>query len=438
MTQEVRSMDEAIDVVEQFRSYLESLNSSPSPVGAIAPAEGIEAQATPAPAAQRRLLDLDEMFEFKQQLRSLPTNAVYHAFSKQARRADTAVPLDAWLAAGGTIGLTEHLRKEPQLQKMLDTVGGAALVRQDLEPIMYELFVRTFPAFDRIAKEPSNGLVHTYTQQTGVGGAEFMSELGTVSDDAGAYHRETTNIAVIATRRGVTLKQQFGTLQSGSGFNPEQLELRSALIAINAKMQKTIFQGNAEATESGGTDATEAGAFDELGFTGLRQLLDTASAVNADPFAGTPDDLIDKFDEACVDIGDSGGMASVVYISMNNKHLFDKQQDKNVRWMGELVDVAVGMRTQAFNSPFGALPLVPVPGPSIGTYAITGPETVGDAYIVDEATLSLPWLGSEGPTVIEIPTGVSGQLTRLFIVFGMWGLALKAPAFSNKVRIHQS
>jgi hypothetical protein len=47
----------------------------------------------------------------------------------------------------------------------------------------------------------------------------------------------------------------------------------------------------------------------------------------------------------------------------------------------------------------------------------------------------VPYLGSAGPTVLDIPIGVSGQLTHLFIIFGMWGFAVKALAFSNKIRV---
>lgn len=38
---------------------------------------------------------------------------------------------------------------------------GSALIRQDLEPTLYALFVKVFPAWERIAKGPSNGLNKT-------------------------------------------------------------------------------------------------------------------------------------------------------------------------------------------------------------------------------------------------------------------------------------
>ena len=60
---------------------------------------------------------------------------------------------------------------------------------------------------------------------------------------------------------------------------------------------------------------------------------------------------------------------------------------------------------------------------------------VRDMYLLDESSVSLPYLGREGPTVLDIPIGIAGQLTHLYIIFGMWGLAVKAPIFSNKVRV---
>ena len=46
---------------------------------------------------------------------------------------------------------------------------------------------------------------------------------------------------------------------------------------------------------------------------------------------------------------------------------------------------------------------------------------MSDIYLLDENSISIPYLGSDGPTVLDIPMGVSGQLTHLFIIFGMFG-----------------
>ena len=58
-----------------------------------------------------------------------------------------------------------------------------------------------------------------------------------------------------------------------------------------------------------------------------------------------------------------------------------------------------------------------------------------DVYVLDEDSLSLPFLGTPGPTVLEIPIGISGQLTHLYIVFLMNGLALKVLPWHNKLRV---
>jgi hypothetical protein len=129
----------------------------------------------------------------------------------------------------------------------------------------------------------------------------------------------------------------------------------------------------------------------------------------------------------------------VIFLNPIEKEKFDSMQDQNVRYVNDLVNVAVGVNTNTVNTIFGALPLFPVPGDSIGAYTAASPaEEVRDSYILDMTSLSLPYLGSEGVTTLEIPVGVSGQLTKMYIFFGMWGLAAKAPTYSNKVRITTS
>src|SRR5579883_2633584 len=57
----------------------------------------------------------------------------------------------------------------PEVKGILDSTGGTTgnvLIRQDLEPLIYRLFVESFPAWERIPHLPANGLVHTATQLT--------------------------------------------------------------------------------------------------------------------------------------------------------------------------------------------------------------------------------------------------------------------------------
>lgn len=442
-TQEIlRSLGETL---ERIAPAIEKLNSEPQgiPQAPVVESQGVEDQSV-THAAPKRVLSFEDQLEVRSALRKRSTHELHQLFAHQAYQSDKGIPLEVWLQAGGRAreDLWGNGTREftPEVRKLLDTTGAAPIIRQDLEPVLFELFVREFPAFEMFAREPANGLTHTYQQVTGYGDAEFMPELGTVTDDKSAYARQTTNIAILATRRGVSLKSQFATIQSGSGFNPEQLELTGGLRAISHKMQYQLFSGHS--TDSGGLSSNELGLYDANAFTGLRSILNSARAKNVDPHdagavAGT---MRTAWNQACVEIMQiSPGRPNVIFLSPVDKEVFDAAQDTNVRYQNELVNVAVGVNTNVVNTIFGALPLFPIPGDAIGAYTAVSPaEEVRDSYILDMSSMSLPYLGSEGITTLEIPVGVSGQLTRMYILFGMWGFAVKAPTYSNKVRITTS
>lgn len=424
MDETLLKMSEALESIEQ---RLAANNAVPST------AQGIGDTSTEV----QRGLTASDMFTLRSELRTKTYNELEFMFRQQAAKEGQGIPFQQWAAAGGrpvsdALGGVDNTL----VQKALDSTGATALIRQDLEPLLYALFVKVFPAWDRFAKEPANGLVHAWNQITDYGDAQFMTELGTVTDDTSTYARKTTPISVIGTRRGISLKSQFAVQAGGMGYNPEQIELQSGLRSVAHKMQKTIFQGNASVAS--GTGADELGAYDANGFDGLRQVL-MLNAGNQDvnPFAGTPEDMRTAFDRACTPIMDTGGSVQAIYIRATDKTTFDLQQDKNVRYMDTLVNVVPGVLTNAVNTVFGPLPLIVIPGDSIGTYTYGGKSTA-DAYVLDETSLSLPYLGSDSPTVLEIPTGISGQLTKLYIIFGMWGLATKVLPFHSKVRIQQT
>lgn len=407
----------------------------------IAQTQGVEAQASPASTSS--LMSPLDVFEMRRMLATKSSAELQAMFAMQAYKRGTGIPLEAWLMSGGSPRANAYdnminTNLDPQVQKLLDTAGGAALIRQDLEPVLYELYVREFPAWGRMGKEPANGLVHTYQQITSFGGAVFMGELGTVTDDESTYVRQTTNVAIVATRRGVSLKNQFAALQSGSGFNPENLELQGGLRAIAKKMQDQIFSGHS--TDSGGTAANELGLYDANAFTGLRALLNSGRVKNVDP-ATAPDttgSLRRAISQSAIEImQQGGGRPSIVWGNPWDIETFAEQQEAKQRWPGQQTEIAPGVEVNGVMTPFGRLGFGPVPGNSIGSYVAStySGYTVRDMYLLDESSISMPYLGSEGPTVLEIPMGIAGQLNRLYIIFGMWGLAVKAPIFSNKIRI---
>jgi hypothetical protein len=408
--------------LEELRKALESRNDEPNTadVNVTGPAE-----------QQSRLMTAADQMALRSELRTKSTEELHTMFSLQARQSNTGIPFEVW-SRGGTAA--EAVQRDPMLRKALDTTGATALIRQDLEPILYELYIREFPYWNRIRKEPANGLVHAFDRVTSFGDAQFMPELGTVTDDTSVYERATTPVSVIATRRGVSLKAQFAVPAGGMPWSPEQLELTGGLRAIAHKMQKTIFQGNA--TTTGGTAADELGLYDANSFDGLRKQLNTVRKVDIDPTLSTPEDFREKINDACVTVMQNAGRVGIAYMDPIVKAAIDVQQDKNIRYVNTFMDVGVGVTTNAINTIFGPLPLAVVPGDSIGTYYELSTQ-YRDIYLLDESTISLPYLGSDGPTVLDIPIGISGQLTHLYIVFGMWGMAVKVPQFSNKVRVVQ-
>lgn len=419
-----QTLKSVLESLEALKGTLEKRNEAPS--------VGIENQATPEPS--RKLMSPADILKVRSELKKKSTQELQMMLSLQMREQNTGVPFEAWANSGGYAAQVA-LQGNEMIAKTLDTTGATALIRQDLEPILYELYIRVFPAWERFSKEPANGLVHAYNRQTTFGDAQFMTELGTVTDDVSAYERATTPVSVIATRRGISLKSQFATLQGGAGFNPEQLELQGGLRAIAHKMQKTIFQGNA--TVSSGTSSTEDGAYDVNAFDGLRKILNTARAKNVNPLTGTDEDIREALDRAIEEVVEAGGTGiSAVYLHPHDKITLDLQQDDKTRWVVPNLSGAVGTTVTNVNTLLGSLPLSVVPGDSIGTYTATVARR--DIYLLDESTITLPYLGTDGPTVLDIPVGISGQLTHLYIVFGMWGLAVKVPQFSNKVRVRQS
>ncbi len=429
-----------LDALDQFGGTLDSANDE-SAAGIVLKSAGDDTPITTQPSL-RGVLNEDDRFFMQRSMMSLSGQELSHLFYIQLTKGvGQGIPLTQW--AGGSRGLAEIASGDPVLTKVLDTTGGGALIRQDLDPILYPLFVKAFPGYDRMSKVPANGAVHAWRQISDYGDAAFMTELGTVTDDNSTYVPQTTNIAIQNTRRGVSFKEQFAVAAGGMSWNPQQLEIQNGLIAMAHKTQKTIFQGNA--SNSGGTAGSEAGAYDANGFTGLRSIFNIAGAVNFQPYlTSNPDSFVEAFGQAATTITDAVGVPpTVIYARAGEGQQFANQQLAIQRTVDRM-EFVPGVRVPAVMTNQGDIPLVTVPGDSIGTYVTTnsdgpfdGGETVADLYMLNESTITLPYLGAPGPTVIEIPPGVSGQLVRQFIIYFMVGLAPLTTVHSVKLRADQ-
>lgn len=377
----------------------------------------------------RRVLSGGDRILMQRELMKLSNDELVALAGLQIKK-DAGIPVQmAW-----DFQTQQAMGQDQELLKILDT-STTALQRQDLEPILYPIFVRAFPAFERFVKEPANGLVHSWNQVTDYGDAVFMTELGTVTDDTATYVRQTTNIAQLGTRRGVTFKEQLAVPAGGMNWNPQQLEIESGLVAMAHKIQKTIFQG--QASNSGGSASNELGLYDANGFTGLRSILNTADAVNFSPYlTSNPDSFVTGINQAIIPITNNiGTPPTAIYARYNEVAQFAEEQRVLQRWV-DRTEIIPGVMVPSVASASGILPIIGVPGDSIGTYTAStfDDNTVADVYVLNERTVSIPYLGAPSPSVLEIPAGVSGQLTRLTILWFLGGLAVKAIPASNKAR----
>ena len=358
-----------------------------------------------------------------------------------AAGAGSGVPLQAWQA--NAMAEAARMAGNTVVTKALDTSGGAALIRQDLDPMLVSLFVSIFPAWQRIHKVPANGVVHAWDQVTAYGAdtSSFISELGTVVDKTGTYARQTTNIAVYGQRRGVSFKQQLAVQAGGMNWDSARLEIQNGLTQMAHDIQKTIFQGNA--TNSGGTASNELGLYDANAFTGLRYWFNSAvtsatTAVNFSPYlTSSADNFVTAFNNGITNVANQVGVVpNVAYLRYDELGQLSNQQLSIQRTVDTTTQFIPGVEVPAVQTSAGKLPLIAIPGDAIGTYTAStySSKTVADLYLMNDQQLEVPYLGQPGPSVIEIPPGVSGQLTRLYIVWGMFGLAPLSLVHGVKLR----
>lgn len=421
MSAPVMTLAEVREKLSDLTKSLENLNTevpvTVAPKGVVGK-DGDAAQAD-FDATEARM----KQMELRRKFSAMPKAEVMNYLDVQAG-AEVGKQADAML-------LNHLAASNPAIRKLLDTSGGAALIRQDLEPMLYALFVKRFPMWERIRKEPSNGLVHAYNQITAYGAALWQTETGTVTDDANTYNRVTSAIGVLATRRGVTLKEQFAVAQGGAPYNSLATELSGGVTAITKALQVAIFHGNA--TTSGQDDTTEYGLYNVNAFTGLRYLQGTYGSGSPVMVNKGTSSYVASFNTAVATVMDNGGSPSMIamtpgaYADWVNELLATIRQNPGAAG-------AQGLDFGTILTAAGPLPILTVPGGNIGQYTFNAAPTTEDIYILDEDVVSVPWLGSDSITTLEIPIGAAGALTRLYIMFMMAGFADKAPLFNAKVR----
>jgi hypothetical protein len=322
------------------------------------------------------------------------------------------------------------------------TSGGSVLIRQDLEPILYTLFVKKFPAFDRIQHGQSNGLVHAFNQITAVDGmsigTSIVSELGNITYQQSTFARQTANIAVFATGRGVSFKESAAVAAGGANYNPLATELANGMTRLATDVQYTLFSQTS--SYASGLSTNEGGNYNTNAFDGLRVILGSVSGSSYSGNSAIQSDagvlnITESLKFVAAKGANAGGNPDLVFLSMNAKDALDTENMTNRRYNDNIEEVSAGLRVNQLLAANGNLDIVPVPGTTMGSYTrASDSATVEDMYVIDSATVWLRWLYADNFTVLEIPAGVDSQLSNRYLVFGMYGMEVAAPLWGGKVR----
>jgi hypothetical protein len=331
-----------------------------------------------------------------------------------------------------------------------DSTSVSPLIRQDLEPEIYTTFVKQFPFFDMVAKEEANGLVHAFNQQTAFSQNSedtpvTIAENGTVADDTNTYVRKTTNIGIFATRRGASLKSTFAVRAGGAPYgDPASRELSGGLTKIAHDVQAELFRMHNDVAHNATVATDPLGLYDANGFNGLRYTLQNLTPVGNSfqtivTGSWTDTRVIKALRMAANAVIDQGGSPDMVVCSVQGKEDVILDVLPQVRF-NNMVEVIPGLRVEKIAAGESELPLITIPGKSIGSYVVPAAQAIPagtyvDMYVLDSSTLSIPWLGGASPTVLEIPIGTDGQLRKLFIPFAMYGFACHVPQYLARVQL---
>jgi hypothetical protein len=310
------------------------------------------------------------------------------------------------------------------------------------------VFVRDFPFYDLIEKVPSNGIAHTFLQQTtpsSTSTPHTISETGTVLADSNNYLRKSTNIMLLAMQRGVTLKAKFAGLSAGGPSTDLMArEIEGGLITIARDAQAEMLAYNeSNSGSSGATDPT--GSYDANGINGLRYVLyeqspgENSVTVDIRTPGWTDQRVLTAIRQVVQAIYDKGGRPDLVVTTARGSNALFEDQMELVRYFDQsMLEITPGRSVRRVSTDSGDLPVLVVPGggptPAIGTWTASG-ATYQDIFVLQTDTLEIPYLGAPEPTVIRIPLAVDGTLRELAIPFAMYGLACKAPQYLGRVSL---
>lgn len=283
-------------------------------------------------------------------------------------------------------------------------------------------------------------MVHAYSQITAFDGASLgssiISELGSVNYQVSQFIRQTANIAVFATGRGASFKEQAAVRAGGVPYDVLATELGNGMTRLGTDTQWQLFAGNS--TSAGGTATQEVGSYIAAGFDGVRQILGSAGVYTANNAIqqdqGTLN-LLESIQTVATRGADAGGNPDLVVCSMRAKNALDTEQQHNKIYTDNKTEIVPGLTVNRIQAANGLLDVLPVPGVTMGNYNRSSDNAlVEDVYVLQTQFMALRYLWTDNFTVLEIPSGVDSVLSSRYIVFCMYGLEVATPPFMGKVR----
>jgi hypothetical protein len=316
------------------------------------------------------------------------------------------------------------------------------IVATRLDPTVMKVFVDRFPLYDLLEKVPSNGLSHTFLQETAFSGSptpHTIAETGNVTDDANVYLRKTTNIMLIAERRGISLKAQYaGANSGGASTDLMARELAGGLLTLARDAQNEMLTYQ-DADPTSTLASAPNGIYDANGINGLRYIL----ANQAPPENSVAVDIRTPWTDQRIltavrnvvnAITDKGGLPDLLVCSAKFSQALFADQMQLTRYVmaPTMHQITPGLSVRAISTDAGEIPVVIIPGNFIGSWGATTP-IYQDAFILQTNALEIPYLGAPEPTVLRIPIGTDGSVRELAIPFVLLGLACLAPQYQGRV-----
>jgi hypothetical protein len=377
----------------------------------------------------------------------------------------------------GGVAWGKSIKSDVVTKDVLDTTsaGGGILIPQGIVPSLFLWFVTKFQAWNQIQKVPANGVLHSWRNLISLGDATdgFIDEFGCPPASRGVYSAGNTNIAVLALRRGASLKLEMLAQQVGfryDGMLPSEIEVRNAMISRARIAERCFYQG---VTASGHTGTDEWGLTFANGFNGLRPLLSNTTIANAvnpgfyptgfGPIvveqavgAGAgPTPITDALDAAVLAIFNNGGNPNSIHIPASVALKLKKEWSPQIRFTQTEATggMVIGAQVRSFMSSIvGEVPFTVVPDISIGNYAVnniagdggttglTAGGTVLPCFVLSTDEMAMPYIGSPDPLPIQVPVGTvspdgTGCLVRDLIIYMMFGLAIYNPIHQATVRV---